>query len=194
MQALEVKIDKQLEEAERAQRNIYMQLVPEDLPKVSPKQVVHPHDPSELLSSPQQWFDQIVPDAVTRHLSKCASMPLLGVSRAALAWAPPHYRAEQNACRPCRMRAQHSVDALHRLVPFLGSVHVMARSSTSALIRVWQRALCCRRIAPIAAMQTRPRQHGQCHSMFVIDSAARKQFTCRLRLRGTCAGDTMWGL
>jgi len=71
MQALEVKIEKQLEDSERAQRNIYMQLVPNDIPRVSPKQVANPHDPAELLTTPQQWFDQIVPDTVTRHLSKC---------------------------------------------------------------------------------------------------------------------------
>lgn len=76
MQALEVKIEKQLEESERAQRNIYMQLVPDNLPKLPPKQLASPHDPAELLNSPQKWFEQIVPDTVTRHLSKCVSGPI----------------------------------------------------------------------------------------------------------------------
>ena len=79
LQALEVKIEKQLEDAERAQRNIYMQLVPDELSRVPPKQVVHPHDPAEHLNSPQQWFDEIVPDAVTRHLSKCDAPQPLGL-------------------------------------------------------------------------------------------------------------------
>lgn len=71
---LEGRIEKQLEESERAQRNIYMQLVPNDMARVAPKQVVKPHDPEELLNSPQKWFEQIVPDSVTRHLSKCVTI------------------------------------------------------------------------------------------------------------------------
>jgi acyl dehydratase len=70
---MEGKLSAQLEVAEREQRNIYMQLVPKDLPEVAPKKMVQPKEPSEVLTRSEEWFTDIVPDKVTRHLSKCAA-------------------------------------------------------------------------------------------------------------------------
>lgn len=69
-----MKIGKHLEGAEREQRNIYMQLVPKQLPEIAPKKMVQAKDAEETLSRPEEWFVDIVPDKVTRNLSKCASI------------------------------------------------------------------------------------------------------------------------
>ena len=70
---METKIAKQLEGAEREQRNIYMQLVPKVLPEITPKKMVQAKDAEEALARPEEWFADIVPDKVTRNLSKYAS-------------------------------------------------------------------------------------------------------------------------
>lgn len=77
LQDMESKMSSQLEGAEREQRNIYMQLVPKDVPEVTPKKMVQPKEPAELLNRPEEWFSDIVPDKVTRHLSKCVALPQL---------------------------------------------------------------------------------------------------------------------
>ena len=70
---METKIAKQLEGAEREQRNIYMQLVPKVLPEITPKKMVQAKDAEEALARPEEWFADIVPDKITRNLSKYAS-------------------------------------------------------------------------------------------------------------------------
>jgi hypothetical protein len=69
---MQEKIAKHLEGAEREQRNIYMQLVPKVLPDITPKKMVIPKDAEETLARQEEWFADIVPDKVTRSLSKCA--------------------------------------------------------------------------------------------------------------------------
>jgi hypothetical protein len=76
-QDMEDTINVELADAERENRNIYMQLVPANLPPVEARKMVQPKDAKEVLDRNDEWFADIVPDRVMRHLSRCLPAPSL---------------------------------------------------------------------------------------------------------------------
>jgi hypothetical protein len=66
-----------VEQRQAHQQNIgiYLQPVPppDRLPRMEGKQMVSPKSPEEeLLKRSEEWFREIVPDKVTRNLSRCS--------------------------------------------------------------------------------------------------------------------------
>ena len=80
MQALQSDVAAELRTAHQENLGIYMQRVPgpEALPRIDSKQMAQPKSPeAELLKRSEEWFRDIVPDKVTRNLSRCAAAAAL---------------------------------------------------------------------------------------------------------------------
>lgn len=79
MQALDKEINTEERKAHQENVGIYLQPVtkPEALPRIDGKQMATAKFPeAELQAQQQDWFHEIVPDKVTRNLSRCAPPPL----------------------------------------------------------------------------------------------------------------------
>jgi BRO1-like domain len=80
VQALQGDIAAEQRRAHSENLGIYMQNVPrpEALPRLEGKRMVNPKSPEdELLRRNEEWFHDIVPDKVTRNLSRCRAALLI---------------------------------------------------------------------------------------------------------------------
>ena len=76
LQTMQAEIAADARKAHQENIGIYMQPVPrpEALPRIDGKQMVSAKSPeAELLKRDEEWFGDIVPDKVTRNLSRCAT-------------------------------------------------------------------------------------------------------------------------
>ena len=125
--------------AHKENMGIYMQAVPSaaSLPRIEGKRMVSPKSPEDgLLQRSEEWFRDIVPDKVTRNLSRCACTS----APASLKCLMLEAGGSAGGCR-CR---------------------VGARSSSSALLWSWRLHLDQQRPAPwLATLPARCRYTSQ---------------------------------